>query len=79
MQSALNPTKLGYKIRKLYQPKNQNSDFVSTNGGGHFEYLINPVNIGKKIKSPISFANCIDFFQNPLFSTEESIKNANQV
>ena len=40
MQSATNPIKIGYKIRKLEQFVNQNSDIYQACGGRYFEYLI---------------------------------------
>ena len=41
MKSATNLIRIGYKIRKLEQIENQNSDSYYGNGGRYFEYLIN--------------------------------------
>ena len=40
MQTATNLIKIGYKIRKLEQFENRNSDIYYANGDRHFEYLI---------------------------------------
>ena len=52
MQSATNPIKIGCKIRKLEQFKNQNIEWRPP-----FDYLI----LDKPIKSPYFNANCTDF------------------
>ena len=59
MQSATNLIKIGYKIRKLEQFENQNSDIYQANGGRHFDYFI----FEKPIKSPFSMQIVQIFFK----------------
>ena len=77
MQSAKNPIKIRYKLRKLEQFENRNSDFI----GRHFEYLTNflkifKANIIPNFKAPQFQSKLYRFFKNQLFLKEESIKNA---